>query len=87
MRDRDKTELGGETEHKGRSPMTFRGNSPGRHRVIIVGAGFGGLWAVKPLKGAPPAFARSMLTGARWSWQSPSASRQNRKQTKPRYQA
>lgn len=27
--------------------------SPGQHRVVIVGAGFGGLWAVKRLKGAP----------------------------------
>jgi NADH dehydrogenase len=28
-------------------------DSPTRHRIVIVGAGFGGLWAVKHLKGAP----------------------------------
>jgi NADH dehydrogenase len=33
--------------------MTVRANEVGRHRVVIVGAGFGGLWAVKCLKGAP----------------------------------
>jgi NADH dehydrogenase len=33
--------------------MTTHGESPARHRVVIVGAGFGGLWAVKYLKGAP----------------------------------
>lgn len=33
--------------------MTVRANEPGRHRVVVVGAGFGGLWAVKSLKGAP----------------------------------
>lgn len=33
--------------------MTVRANEVGRHRVVIVGAGFGGLWAVKSLKGAP----------------------------------
>jgi NADH dehydrogenase len=33
--------------------MTVRANGVGRHRVVVVGAGFGGLWAVKSLKGAP----------------------------------
>jgi NADH dehydrogenase len=33
--------------------MTDRANEVGRHRVVIVGAGFGGLWAVKSLNGAP----------------------------------
>ncbi|WP_343517647.1 NAD(P)/FAD-dependent oxidoreductase [Sphingomonas sp.] len=33
--------------------MTAHGDSPERHRVVVVGAGFGGLWAVKRLKGAP----------------------------------
>jgi NADH dehydrogenase len=33
--------------------MTEHGNSPKRHGVVIVGAGFGGLWAVKHLRGAP----------------------------------
>ena len=33
--------------------MTARQDSSKRHRVVIVGAGFGGLWAVKHLKGAP----------------------------------
>jgi NADH dehydrogenase len=33
--------------------MTVRANEVRRHRVVIVGAGFGGLWAVKSLKGAP----------------------------------
>jgi NADH dehydrogenase len=33
--------------------MTAPADSPQRHRVVIVGAGFGGLWAVKHLKGAP----------------------------------
>ncbi len=33
--------------------MTAHADSPQRHRVVIVGAGFGGLWAVKHLKGAP----------------------------------
>jgi NADH dehydrogenase len=33
--------------------MTVRAKEPGRHRVVVVGAGFGGLWAVKSLKGAP----------------------------------
>jgi len=33
--------------------MTAHGASPRRHRVVIVGAGFGGLWAAKHLKGAP----------------------------------
>jgi NADH dehydrogenase len=32
--------------------MTAHGNCRKRHRVVIVGAGFGGLWAVKHLKGA-----------------------------------
>lgn len=32
--------------------MTVRANEAERHRVVIVGAGFGGLWAVKSLKGA-----------------------------------
>lgn len=36
-----------------RAPMTFHADSSERHRVVIVGAGFGGLWAVKHLKGAP----------------------------------
>ena len=33
--------------------MTVRAKEAERHRVVIVGAGFGGLWAVKSLKGAP----------------------------------
>src|SRR3982750_2019968 len=33
--------------------MAVRAKETGRHRVVIVGAGFGGLWAVKCLKGAP----------------------------------
>jgi len=33
--------------------MTVRANEVAPHRVVIVGAGFGGLWAVKSLKGAP----------------------------------
>lgn len=33
--------------------MTVRAHEVERHRVVIVGAGFGGLWAVKSLKGAP----------------------------------
>ena len=33
--------------------MTATGDRSQRHRVVIVGAGFGGLWAVKRLKGAP----------------------------------
>jgi len=33
--------------------MTVRTDGAGRHRVVVVGAGFGGLWAVKRLKGAP----------------------------------
>lgn len=33
--------------------MTVGPNRIGQHRVVIVGAGFGGLWAVKSLKGAP----------------------------------
>jgi NADH dehydrogenase len=33
--------------------MTVRTKEAERHRVVIVGAGFGGLWAVKSLKGAP----------------------------------
>jgi NADH dehydrogenase len=33
--------------------MTASGDSQWRHGVVIVGAGFGGLWAVKHLKGAP----------------------------------
>ncbi len=33
--------------------MTFHADSPEPHRVVILGAGFGGLWAVKHLKGAP----------------------------------
>ena len=33
--------------------MVASGASPSRHRVVIVGAGFGGLWAVKHLRGAP----------------------------------
>jgi NADH dehydrogenase len=33
--------------------MTVRANEVERHRVVIVGAGFGGLWAVKCLKGTP----------------------------------
>jgi NADH dehydrogenase len=33
--------------------MTVRAYAAARHRVVIVGAGFGGLWAVKHLKGAP----------------------------------
>lgn len=33
--------------------MTDDRDTPGRHRVVIVGAGFGGLWAVKHLRGAP----------------------------------
>jgi NADH dehydrogenase len=32
--------------------MTVRSDKVGRHRVAIVGAGFGGLWVVKSLKGA-----------------------------------
>jgi len=33
--------------------MTADREAAKRHRVVIVGAGFGGLWAVKHLKGAP----------------------------------
>ena len=33
--------------------MTATGEHSKRRRVVIVGAGFGGLWAVKRLKGAP----------------------------------
>ena len=33
--------------------MVASGESSNRHRVVIVGAGFGGLWAVKHLRGAP----------------------------------
>lgn len=33
--------------------MVASGESPSRHRVVIVGAGFGGLSAVKHLRGAP----------------------------------
>lgn len=33
--------------------MTSNGDHSQRRRVVIVGAGFGGLWAVKRLKGAP----------------------------------
>ena len=33
--------------------MTANPDSSKRHRIVIVGAGFGGLWAVKHLKGAP----------------------------------
>jgi len=33
--------------------MTVRPDMAGRHRVVIVGAGFGGLWVVKSLRGAP----------------------------------
>jgi NADH dehydrogenase len=33
--------------------MTAHQDSSKRHRIVIVGAGFGGLWAVKHLKGAP----------------------------------
>ena len=33
--------------------MTATGDRSQRHRVVIAGAGFGGLWAVKRLKGAP----------------------------------
>lgn len=33
--------------------MTVRAKEAERHRVVIVGAGFGGLWAVKSLKDAP----------------------------------
>jgi NADH dehydrogenase len=29
------------------------GQTPGRHRVVVVGSGFGGLFATKALKGAP----------------------------------
>jgi NADH dehydrogenase len=32
--------------------MTADEKTPKRHRVVVVGAGFGGLWAVKHLKGA-----------------------------------
>lgn len=35
--------------------MTAHGHSSNPHRIVIVGAGFGGLWAVKHLKGAPVA--------------------------------
>ena len=33
--------------------MTATGEHSQRRRVVIAGAGFGGLWAVKRLKGAP----------------------------------
>ena len=33
--------------------MMVRATEAGRHRVVVVGAGFGGLWAIKSLKGAP----------------------------------
>src|SRR5437868_2316321 len=33
--------------------MKDRAEENGRHHVVVIGAGFGGLWAVKHLKGAP----------------------------------
>src|SRR5258706_13143338 len=42
------------SSNKGPSPMTqSKSNAPNSPRVVIVGAGFGGLWAAKQLAGQP----------------------------------